>query len=386
MPAVKRLEECLSILDLRELARRRLPRPLFDYLDGAAETESSARRNTLAFDEMALLPRCLVDVSSIMTATRVLGQDVAWPVLCSPTGANQLYHFDGETAVARAAAATGTLYGVSVVGTSTLEDVAAAAAGPRMFQLLIFKDREITLDLMARAKVAGYPALCLTVDAVVRGKRERELRAALGLPLERAVRGVTAFAAQPRWLLGQMRRSRPQLANLAERAGGKGLAEHSRFVTGQLDPSVTWKEVRELVERWQGRFAVKGILSPDDARRAADVGASAVIVSNHGGRQLDGAVAAIEALPDIVRAVGGRMEVILDGGIRRGAHIVKALALGATACSVGRPYLFGLAAGGESGVRRVIDILRAEFLLALQLCGCANLAAIQPNLLRRTVV
>jgi len=379
---LEQLKNCLNVEDLRELARRRLPRPLFDYLDGGAETEITARRNTLAFDEVPLFPECLVDVSSVKTATHILGQELRWPVMCSPTGASRFYHPDGELAVARAAAATGTLYGLSVMSTHTLEDVASATDGPKVFQLLIFKDRDLTLELLARARTAGYPALCLTVDAAVRGKRERELRTGLGIPIRLSLQGIAGFALRPHWFLGQMRSGSLQLANLARRATG-GLAAQSRYAGEQLDPAATWRDARELIERWRGPFAIKGILSPDDARRAVDVGATAVIVSNHGGRQLDGAAAALEALPEIVHTVGDRVEVILDGGVRRGVHMLKALALGAKACSIGRPYLFGLAAGGAAGVRRALDILQAELVLAMQLCGCPDLAAIQPTLIRR---
>ncbi len=376
------LADALNILDLREIARQRLPGPLFEYLDGGAETETTLRRNTLAFDDYPLVPRCLIDVASVSTATRVLGHTLAWPVFCAPTGASRFYHPDGELAVARAAAATGTLYGLSVMSTHSLEEVAAVARGPKLFQLLIFKDRELTYDLMTRAKRAGYGALCLTVDAPARGKRERELRTGLGIPVKLSPRSLAGLLARPRWFLGQLRGGPLSLSHLAAAAGSAGLAAHSRYAGEQLDPSATWKDIRGLIESWNGPFAIKGILSGDDALLAVDAGATAIIVSNHGGRQLDGAVAAIEALPGIVRAVGNRAEVILDGGIRRGAHVLKALSLGAVACSIGRPYLFGLAAGGAAGVRRALDILKEELVLAMRLCGCTDITAIGSSLIR----
>jgi L-lactate dehydrogenase (cytochrome) len=378
-----RIEQCLNIQDLRERARQRLPRPVFDYLDGGAETESTARRNTLAFDEQQLIPRCLVDVTQVATATRILGQDVQWPVLCSPTGASRLYHAEGELAVARAAAKTGTLYGLSVMSTHSLEDVAATAPGPRVFQLLVFKDRGFTRELMARAKNAGYTALCVTVDAAVRGKRERELRTGLGLPLKPSLRTLAVLANRPAWFFGQVRAGRLELAHLAGRTAHKGLLADSRYANEQLDASVTWEALRELIEAWQGPFAVKGILSAADAGLAVDMGATAVIVSNHGGRQLDGAITAFEVLPEIVAAIGHRAEVILDGGVRRGVHVLKALALGAKACSIGRGYLYGLAAGGEAGVTRALDILRTELVRAMQLCGCTDVAGIDSSLVRK---
>ena len=378
----KRIGECLNIEDMRELARRRLPAALFDYLDGAAETEITARRNTAAFDEQRLIPRGLIDVRNVSTRVRILGQETAWPMMCSPTGASRFYHPDGERAVARAAAVTGTLYGVSVMGTHPLETVAAAGNGPKAFQALIFKDRAFTQELVARAKRAGYPALCLTIDATPRGKRERELRTGLGLPLRVSAQSAATFALRPGWCIGQLRRGPLSLANLAERAG-QGLTSQSQFATGQLEPSATWKDARDLADLWDGPFAIKGIMCADDARRAVDAGATAVIVSNHGGRQLDGAAAAVEVLPEIVQAVGGGTEVILDGGIRRGAHVLKALALGAKACSVGRAYLFGLAAGGEAGVVKALEILKAELITSMQLCGCTDVSQVARDLVRR---
>jgi L-lactate dehydrogenase (cytochrome) len=380
--APRQLQACLNILELRELARRRLPGPLFEYLDGAAETERTAERNTAAFDEVQLIPRCLVNVDHIEVATRLLGQEVDWPVMCSPSGASRFYHPNGEMAVARAAQQTGTLYGVSVMGTYTLEEV-ATNCGPKVFQLLVFRDRDLTRELMSRAQRAGYPALCLTVDAAVRGKRERELRIGLGLPLRLSPQSLARFASCPRWCIGQARSGPLSLANLASWSGHRRLAAQSRFAAEQLDTSVTWQDVRDLKDQWQGAFALKGIMSAEDACRAVDAGASAVIVSNHGGRQLDGAAGALDVLPDIVKAVGDRAEVILDGGIRRGVHVLKALALGATACAVGRAPLFGLGAGGEEGVRKAFDILKSELVVAMKLCGCTDVASVERDLVRR---
>ena len=378
----KELDRCHSILDLRDLARRRLPAPIFHYLDGAAETEVTARRNTAAFDEEQLVPKCMMNLTSVSTSTVVMGQLIEWPVICSPTGASRLYHPDGELAVARAAASAGTFYSLSVAATHSLETVAAASPGPKMFQLLPFKDRGLTRELIARSREAGYKALCLTVDATVRGKRERELRNGMG-GASRTSLGSLSFALHPRWLLGQARKGSLTMPNIAPRAGGNGLFACSRYLGEQLDPTVSWTDVQEIAQLWNGPFALKGIMSVDDARQAIDVGATTLIVSNHGGRQLDGAAAPIDVLPEIVAKVGDRIEVILDGGIRRGVHVLKALARGATACSVGRPYLFGLSAGGEAGVRKALNILRAELVLAMQLSGCSNVRKIDPNILRR---
>jgi L-lactate dehydrogenase (cytochrome) len=253
-----------------------------------------------------------------------------------------------------------------------------------MFQVLIFRDRDLTFSLVDRARSAGFPALCITADAAVRGKRERELRSGLGLPLRLSPQSAAQFASRPAWYLRHSLRGPFSFAHFADRAPGTGLIAHSQYAAEQLDPSVTWRDVRNLFDRWRGPRAIKGILSADDARCAVDeAGASAVIVSNHGGRQLDGAAASLEVLPRIVEAVGDRAEIILDGGVRRGTHVLKALALGAKACSLGRPYLWGLAAGGESGVRHALDILRSELIRDMRLSGCADLAAIRPHLVQR---
>ncbi len=372
----RRLDRCHSIADLRGLASRCLPPAVFDYLDGGAETETTARRNVAAFDEVGLLPRALVDVSRVATATTLFGQKLDWPVMCSPTGASRLYHPAGEIAVARAAQRSGILYSLSTMATTSLEDVAAASNGPKLFQLCVFKDRGITRELVERCRQAGFDALCITVDAAVRGKRERELRAGMGVPMNLSLASMAGMLMRPAWLAGSLRRGGLSMPNFARHAGSARLAAQTRFIASELDAAVTWRDVAELIELWDGPFAIKGVLSVDDARRAVDVGATALMVSNHGGRQLDGAAAAFEALPAIAEAVGDELEVILDGGIRRGVHILKALALGARACSIGRAYLFGLSAAGEAGVGHALSILRSEFVRSMQLCGLADLQSI----------
>jgi L-lactate dehydrogenase (cytochrome) len=377
------LADCHSILDLQVLARRRLPTPIYEYLVGGAESESTTYRNTAAFEEISLAPRSLIDVSSIDTSTRILGQNLEWPVFCSATGASRFYHPDGELAVARAAGKAGSLYSLAVAGTHSLEQVAALPAGPKLFQLFIFKDRDLTRGLIERAKRAGYPALCMTVDVAVRGKRERELRSGMGVPPRLSWSSMASIAVHPQWFLGQWRKGPLSMANIEQYTPGRSFTAHAKYFGEQIDAAATWTDLRNFIESWGGPFAVKGILSAEDAHRAVDAGASAVIVSNHGGRQLDGAVSPLDVLPEIVAAVGDQIEVILDGGIRRGTHVLKALALGAKACSIGRPYLFGLGAGGEAGVSRALAILRSEFVRAMQLCGCVDLSKIDVTLLRR---
>lgn len=377
----KKLGDCLNIDDLRRVARRRIPSPFFHHLDGGAEAEYTMRRNTSAFDEVRLLPRGLVDVSSVNTKARLFNRDVALPFYCSPTGASRLYHPDGELAVARAANACGVFYGLSTMSTYSLEDVATACKGPKLFQLYIFRERDITSELIERCRTAGYDALCLTIDAPVRGNREREVRAGAGVPLRPSFANALSLISHPRWLAGQVSHGRMEIPNVAAKTGERSIVANSRYVAKQLDPSVTWKDVRPMVEQWRGPFVIKGVMTVDDARRAVEAGATAVVVSNHGGRQLDGAAAAIEVLPEIVRAVGKDVEVVLDGGIRRGVHILKALALGASACSVGRPYLYGLAAGGEAGVLRALEILKSELVCAMRLSGCTSVNDITRDVL-----
>lgn len=384
------LKHCHNIFDLREMARGRLPSPIFEYMEGAAESEATARRNISAFEADALIPRCLVNVTSVRTATEVLGKHIAWPVFCGPTGASRLYHHEGERAVARAAAKAETFYSLSLAGSCSLEEIAHASAGPKMFQIIGLKDRSLTRELILAAKALGYAALCLTVDASVRGKRERELRSGMGVPPKLSLASLARFAMRPEWTLRLLCNERVSMANLPKpRSNGKGrgifsdLIETSLFLGTQLDPSMSWDEVEELINLWQGPFAVKGIMHVDDARRAAAIGATSVIISNHGGRQLDGAAAPIEVLPRIVDAVGDRVEVILDGGIRRGVQVLKALARGAKACAIGRPYLYGLAAGGEAGVTRALEILRAELVAAMQLSGCTDVSKIDSSIVER---
>jgi L-lactate dehydrogenase (cytochrome) len=372
---VSNLKSCHNIADMRAYARRRLPRPVFDFLDGGAEAETTERRNTAAFDELGLVPRYLVDVSAVSTVCSVFGQTLAWPLICAPTGMSGIFHPEGELAVARAAAALGTLYGVATGSSYTLESVAAASAAPKFFLLYPYTDRGLMMELIDRAKAAGYTALCLMVDVPVIGKRERDLRSGFSDWPRWRMKTALSVLAHPRWAIARLRRGPLQLANLTG-ALQQGLPP-------PLDATMTWKCLDAIMSRWGGMVALKGVLSVEDARLAAEAGVRAILVSNHGGRQLDGAVSPVDVLPEIVEAVGDRLEVILDGGIRRGVHMLKALALGAKACSIGRPYLYGLAAGGEAGVTRCLSILRREFEMAMQLSGCARIDSIDERLIRR---
>ena len=387
-----KLDRCHSVADVRRLALPRLPLPVRQFLEGGAEDEVTLRRNIAAFDDIALSPRTLIDVTEIDLSTHVLGQEISLPVIISPTGATGFYHRDAEIAVARAAAAAGTIYSLSTNSTRTIEEVGEAAAGPKMFQLYVFRDRGLIRAFVDRARDAGFDALCLTVDVPVMGNRERDVRTGAAPGGRLSPRSLLSLAAHPRWLMNTARQTTTVPGNFVryvssgqfegkERRASKMAIHH--FVAGQLTPSVIWSEAEALRKLWNGPFVIKGVMTPEDARAAADIGASAVIVSNHGGRQLDGVPATVEALPAIAEAIGDRLEVLLDSGVRRGTHVLKALALGAKAVMIGRPYLYGVAAGGEDGVAKVLSIFRAELTRACQLLGAPSLAAVGPQLIAR---
>ena len=367
------LSHCHSITDLRQAAKRRLPGAVFDYMDGAAEDEVTLQRNRTDFDRYELIPRYLVDVKDVDLSARVLGADIDVPFILAPTGMSRLFHHTGERAVARAAQKAGTLYSLSSMATASIEDIAETSAGPKMLQLYVWRDRGILKDFIRRARASGYTALCLTVDFPAAGQRERDLRNGFTVPPEIRLSNILDTMIRPGWLWGFLTSPRMKLANVHGHAtAAENLFSVIEYTTSQFDPSVTWKDVEWMIREWGGPFAIKGILSADDARRAADMGVTAVIVSNHGGRQLDHSPSPVSMLPGIAGAVGDRVEVILDGGIRRGIDVIKALSLGATAVMIGRAYLFGLGAGGEAGVDRALELLSAEIKRNMMLVGCTS--------------
>jgi L-lactate dehydrogenase (cytochrome) len=371
-----RVSKCNNIADLRRLAKRRLPTPVFHYLDGGADDELSLLRNTRAFDDYELLPSHLSDVSSIDTRSSLFGQDIDWPVMISPTGASKLFHSAGESAVVRAAANFGTIYSLSTLATTSIADAAAVSDGPKMFQDYMFKDRALTSEFIELCKASGYIALCLTVDTPVAGNRERDLVHGFSAAPRSRLRQAISFAQHPGWVARALIRKDLDMVNITRsKAAAQNIDTDIRiFIYEQMDRSLTWKDVEWLRERWDGPLVVKGVLTVDDCRKAADAGATAVMLSNHGGRQLESSPAPVDCVAAVADALRDRLEIICDGGIRRGNHIVKALALGANACSVGRGYLFGLAAGGQDGVERALTILRTEFERTLALIGCNSVA------------
>lgn len=377
------LASAFSVEELRLQARRRLPKAIFDFYEGGAETESTLQANRAAFHKHTLIPRFLVDVSTVDTATTLLGTTSSLPLAVSPTGAIGFGWPKGDVAIARAARDAGVPYALPTSATSAIERVARDAEGARLwFQAYMLRQQAFTFGLIERARRAGYEALVITVDMPTGGKRERDLRNDFGLPFRFTRRNVPGFAARPGWVLSQWRNGLPQLENLIgftpEAVDAKSIASS---VGKSYDASFDWEGLARIRDLWPRKLLVKGILHPDDARRAANLGCDGVIVSNHGGRQLDGAIATLDALPAIVAAVGLRMDVLMDGGVRRGSDIVKALALGAKGVMVGRPLLYGVSAGGEIGAARALHILQDEMTRCMRLSGLASVSEIQHSLL-----
>lgn len=379
-----RLAATRNISDVRRLAAQRLPQPVLDYLEGGADDEVSLRRNASAFEHCTLIPQALCDVSTIDLKTRLLGCDIDVPFILSPTGSSRLFHLDGEMAVARAAARAGTLYALSTMATTPLEDIAAIGNAPQIFQLYVFRDRGFTKTLVERCREAGFRALCLTVDASIGGNRERDLASGMTMPPRLNWRSALSFATHPRWSVPALLRLNFGLPNFADdtATAGRQLSA-AEFFNHYFDTSVTWEDAEWLAKQWNGPLLIKGLLSAEDVSRALSIGASGAVISNHGGRQLDGTPAPMDMISSIRDAVGDEAELILDGGVRRGTHVLKAIAAGASACAIGRPYLYGLAAAGERGVERVLELLRAEIERDLALLGVCRVSDLGRHHLQR---
>ncbi|MDZ7644125.1 MAG: alpha-hydroxy acid oxidase [Woeseiaceae bacterium] len=370
-----RLNQCHNTNDFRRLARRRLPAPIFHYIDGGADDEITMARNTAAFDDIDLVPGVLAGVDAVDLSTTVLGRRLEMPLFMSPTAMQRLFHHDGEWALARAAAEFGTMFGVSTIGTRSIEELGAMNDAPKLFQIYVHNDPGLTRDLIARCREARFDALALTVDTIVAGNRERDHVTGMTTPPRLTPQSLLSFLTHPDWTLNYLLRDRFDLPNISGTVdlGSKQQSSVIDYINGQMKRSISWDDAAAMIEEWGGPFAIKGVMSVDDARRAVDIGASAIMVSNHGGRQLDGSRAPFDQLPAIADAVGGQVEIIVDGGIRRGTHVLKAIALGATACSGGRLYLYALAAGGTAGVRRALSLLRDEMERDMLLMGCRRL-------------
>ena len=380
--ASRALRNSLTIDDLRSAARRRLPKLVFDFIDGGARDEGALLDNRRAFDAWHLMPRVGIDVSQRRLGTTLLGKPIALPLVLGPTGLAGLYRPRGEMLACRAATAAGIPFCLSTNSIASIEAVAAdVPESERWFQLYPLRDRDLMADMLRRAAANGYETLCFTVDLPIQGRRERDVRNGFTLPLKPTPRTAFDVLRRPGWLYG-LSRNPVSFGNFATPGETRGATSIAQHVASLFDPSADWALIAAIRKGWTGPFVVKGIMHPDDAKAAVRAGADAVIVSNHGGRQLDAVQGSCAALPGVVAAVQGQAEIMLDGGIRRGTDILKAMALGAHACMIGRPFLWGLAAAGQEGVARAIDILGAELDEAMALAGLRDLAEITPDFVR----
>ncbi|MBB5577481.1 MULTISPECIES: alpha-hydroxy acid oxidase [Rhizobium] len=370
-----RLRDCHNFHDFRLLAKKRLPGPIFNYIDGAADDEVTLRRNTSSFESCDLVPNVLRGVSEIDMSVTVMGQKLATPFYCSPTALQRLFHHEGENAVAAAASSLGTMFGVSSLGTVSLEEIRKKYPGPQVYQFYFHRDRGLNRAMMERAKDAGVNVMMLTVDSITGGNRERDLRTGFSIPFKLNLAGVTQFAIKPAWALNYLTHEKFRLPQLEEHVDMSGGAMSiGKYFTEMLDPSMNWNDVAEMVKHWNGQFCLKGIMSVEDAKRAVDIGCTGIVLSNHGGRQLDGSRSAFDQLAEIADAVGDRIDVMMDGGIQRGTHVLKALSLGAKAVGIGRFYLYPLAAAGQAGVERALRHLRTEIERDMKLMGCTSVS------------
>jgi L-lactate dehydrogenase (cytochrome) len=379
------LKKCHNQSDLRKAAKKRLPSPIFNYLDGGSDDEWTLQRNTRAFDDYELLPRYLRDVEQIDLKTRVLGTTLDLPVFLAPTGMSRLFHHDREIAVAKAAQNYGTLYSLSTLGTASIEEISEVNSGPKMFQIYMLKDRELTREFLQRSKDNDFKVMCLTVDTPLAGNRERDLVSGFTMPPRFSLKSLWSFATHPYWAMHLALNSDFELKNVSHRIdklGEQGALGLIAYVNEQLDRTITWQDAAWLAKQWDGPFVIKGIQSAEDAKHAVEAGASAIMISNHGGRQLESAPAPVDCIVPIRKAVGDSLELIVDGGVKRGTHIIKALALGANACSVGRGYLYGLSAGGQKGVERALELYRSELLRDMALLGCTKISDINSDYIR----
>ena len=379
-----RLTDCHNIDDFQRLAAQRLPWPVFDYIDGGADDELTKARNTEAFNRADLVPDVLAGVETIDTSCTIMGRKSALPLVLSPTALQRVFHWQGERAVARAAEKFGLWCGISSLATVSIEEIAALTSGPKMFQLYVHKDKGLNASMIERCQAAKFDCIALTVDTIVGGKRERCLRSGFSSPPKFTASSALSYAVKPRWALDYLLREKFSLPNL-ETHVSQGTSEAvsiQKYFSEMLDQSMDWKMVEQIRDTWGGTFCLKGVMSVADARRAADIGIDAIMLSNHGGRQLDGSRSPFDQLPEIVGAVGGRIEIICDGGVRRGTHVLKSLCAGATAASGGRLYLYALAAAGQDGVERALTILKEEIERGMKLMGVTRIDQLNPERLR----
>ena len=369
------INNCYNTKDFRRLAKKRLPSPIFHYIDGAADDEVTYRRNTEAYEQCDLVPNVLAGVENIDMSTTVMGQKIDMPLYLAPTALQRLFHHDGEKAVGRAAEKFGTMFGISSLATASIEEISNLIKTPKLFQLYVHKDKGLNNSMIDRCKDSNFDVLALTVDTIVGGNRERDLYTGFTSPPKLTLKSLLSFAIHPNWALNYFIHPRFELSQLKNFFGeGTNISVSiSDYFTKLIDQSMDWKAAEEINKHWGKQFALKGIMSVEDAKKAVDIGATAIMVSNHGGRQLDGSRSPFDQLAEIVDAVGDKIDVICEGGIRRGTHVLKALSLGAKACSGGRFYLYALAAGGQKGVEKALSNLHSEIKRDMQLMGVTNI-------------
>jgi L-lactate dehydrogenase (cytochrome) len=369
------LNDCYNFEDFRKLAKKKLPAPIFHYIDGGADDEVTLNRNTNSFNDCDLVPNVLASVGEPDLSTTLFGRKIDMPLFLSPTAMQSLYTPEGDKASARAAEKFGTMYSMSTMASFSIEEIANISSGPKLFQLYVHKDQSITDDLIDRCRRANFDGLCLTVDTLVAGNRERDHRTGFTTPPKLTLESLLSFAMRPEWVFKYLTNKKFELANIKHKTDkGTNIAKSViDYINEQYDPKMNWKDAEYCIKRWNGPFALKGVMSVDDAKRAIDIGCTAIMISNHGGRQLDGSRSPFDQVKAISDAVGDKLEIILDGGIRRGTHVLKALAAGATACSFGKAFLFSLGAGGQKGVERLLDNMQNEIRRNMILMGCKNI-------------
>jgi len=369
------LNDCYNFNDFRKLAKRKLPAPIFHYIDGGADDEVTLNRNTNSFNDCDLVPNILASVGEPDLSTTIFGKKIDMPLFLSPCAMQSLYTPEGDKASARAAEKYGTMYSMSTMASFSIEEIAEISSGPKLFQLYVHKDQSITDDLIDRCRAANFDGLCLTVDTLVAGNRERDHRTGFTTPPKLTLESLLSFAMRPEWVFKYLTNKKFELANIKNKTDkGTNIAKSViDYINEQYDPAMNWKDAEYCIKRWNGPFALKGVMSVDDAKRAIDIGCTAIMISNHGGRQLDGSRSPFDQVKAISDAVGDKLEIILDGGVRRGTHVLKALAAGAKACSFGKMFLFSLGAGGQQGVERVLQNMHDEIRRNMILMGCKSL-------------
>ena len=369
------LSKCNNINDFRKLAKSKLPFPIFHYIDGGADDETTLKRNTKSFEECDLVPNVLRGVENIDLSIKLFGKKIDLPFFLSPTALQRLFHYEGEMAVGQAAESFNTFFGISSLSTVSANEI-SKLKGPKIFQLYYHKDKELTKNMIDECKEKKFDALALTVDTITGGNRERDLKTGFTSPPKFTLKSILSYATSPSWTLNYLVRKKFDLPFLSDYIGEgtKFAVSVSDYFSTMLDQSMSWKNAEEIRKYWNGPFCLKGIMSVEDAKKAVKIGASAIMISNHGGRQLDGSRSPFDQLKEILDAVGGKIEVICDGGIRRGTHILKALSLGANACSGGRLYLYALAAAGREGVEKTLENLQNELIRNMKLLGCKKIS------------